>query len=572
MNTQRIKQISALVVLIFSGTSIRGQAVQLRQISQNEHTFYIILLYLLLIMIAFYVVWLRKTLAQRSRSLEILRNYSSMVENMPILYARERLICDTEGRIVDFIYEEVNPIFEAYILSKEEIIGKKYSELNLLVDSKLLNLYNHSLNENKELVFQYFLEKKKKYLTVIIKRSKTKGCVDVFCVDNTELSSTQNTLRSTNHKLATALDIANITPWKWQLNTGVFICDIDRYLYIMKDEVTVDGGQITIPAASYFSRIHQEDRQHVKRTLKRLISGEVQQIREEYKVFPRPDRPDYWEWVEVHAIVDERDDTGKPVSLVGSSMVITQRKTIEERLIHAKVKAEEANKLKSAFLANISHEIRTPLNAIVGFSGLLISDTEACEEDKREYVRIIEKNNNLLLQLISDVLDLSKIEAGTLELVLAPVNIHGLFLELEKVARVRNNNENVVIRYNQQMSDCCIMTDEKHLKQVLVNMINNSMKFTRKGSVEFGYYLQDNGFLYFYVTDTGCGIPKKYVGEVFKRFVKLNNFEQGTGLGLAICQTIIKRMGGEIGVDSQEGAGSTFWFTLPYNKVIDNVS
>lgn len=237
---------------------------------------------------------------------------------------------------------------------------------------------------------------------------------------------------------------------------------------------------------------------------------------------------------------------------------------MEEALVKAKVKAEEANTLKSAFLANISHEIRTPLNAIVGFSDLLASEEGELSEERQEYVRIIENNNVLLLQLISDVLDLSKIEAGTLDFVYTDIDVHGLFVELEDTIRLRNKKPGVRIWYHVQMTECIIHTDRSRLMQVVMNLINNAMKFTEEGSIEFGYYLQEDGFLYFYVTDTGYGIPEEHLNEIFGRFVKLNSFVQGTGLGLPICRTIVEKLGGKIGVVSQLGEGSTFWFTLPY--------
>ena len=168
----------------------------------------------------------------------------------------------------------------------------------------------------------------------------------------------------------------------------------------------------------------------------------------------------HYEWVEVQATVDDRDENGKPKTLVGSSLVITQRKEMEEALIRAKEKAEESNKLKSAFLANMSHEIRTPLNAIVGFSGILASTEEEDEEEKQEYIHIIEDNNNLLLQLISDILDLSKIEAGTLEFVYSNVDVNELFFNLEDSAGMRNKNQNVRIIYNREMPECSISTDK----------------------------------------------------------------------------------------------------------------
>ena len=219
---------------------------------------------------------------------------------------------------------------------------------------------------------------------------------------------------------------------------------------------------------------------------------------------------------------------------------------------------------QSRFLANMSHEIRTPLNAIVGFSGLLVEADGATREERREYKSIIENNNCLLLQLISDVLDLSKIEAGTLEFVYTDVDVHELFLSLEDTFRWKKKDDGVLIRYHCQMPECRMQTDRSRLSQVVINLLNNSVKFTSSGSIEFGYYPQTDGFLYFYVTDTGCGIPESRLEDVFGRFVKLNSFVQGTGLGLSICRTIVEKMGGKIGVDSRVGEGSTFWFTLPY--------
>ena len=537
----------------------------------ERNKYYLALFFSLMALAVIYVIWLRRALHERSRRLEIMRSYSSLVENMPVLYARVELIFDPGARIIDYVYREVNPTFEKYILPKEKILGKKYSELNPDYSPELPDRYSE-LNDNRQITFQYYLEKTKTHLTVISIHSKTKGCVDVFGVDNTELVLTQQMLKSTNHKLSAALDAADMTPWKWDLQTGLLSCNVSHDLYVTEEEVTHDGNLIIVPTSACFAKICDEDRERVRDAFERLANGETQKMREEYRVgrqwLPSPQQN---EWVEVRAAVDERDANGKPLSLIGTSMTVTQRKEMEEALVQAKVKAEEANTLKSSFLANISHEIRTPLNAIVGFSSLLVSAERGISEEKQEYINIIENNNTLLLQLISDVLDLSKIEAGTMESDYAPIDVHGLFIELEDTFRLRNKKSGICICYHRRTTECVVKADRNRLVQVMMNLMNNAVKFTGEGSIEFGFDVREDGFLHFYVTDTGCGIPEERLEEIFGNFVKLNSFVQGTGLGLTICRAIVERMGGKIGAVSRLGQGSTFWFTLPYTASEEKV-
>ena len=234
------------------------------------------------------------------------------------------------------------------------------------------------------------------------------------------------------------------------------------------------------------------------------------------------------------------------------------------RSSEAMEKAEQANQLKSAFLANMSHEIRTPLNAIVGFSSLLPEVDD--REEMREYTDIIETNTNLLLQLINDILDMSKIEAGTFDFCPALIDVNQTMEEIEQSMQLRLKNDAVTFTFCERLPECMLYIDKNRLMQLLSNFIVNAIKFTKSGSIRMGYRMKDINTIYFYVSDTGCGMSPEQCRHVFERFVKYNPFIQGTGLGLSICHMIVEHLKGEIGVNSEEGKGSTFWFTLPYRK------
>ncbi len=240
---------------------------------------------------------------------------------------------------------------------------------------------------------------------------------------------------------------------------------------------------------------------------------------------------------------------------------ITRLKKVQEELEAAKRVAEVAGEQKTAFLANMSHEIRTPLNAIVGFAGLLAN---ASESERNSYVEIIKGNTNMLLQLVNDILDMSKIEAGTLEFIYSDTDVNQIMRELEGIFRLRleEADSSVRIVFEPCLPVCFIHTEKNRVSQVLSNFLSNAFKYTKEGSITLGYKVREDD-IYFYVQDTGAGIPAGKVDKVFERFMKLDAKKQGTGLGLSISRTIIKKLGGEIGVFSEYGKGSTFWFTLP---------
>ena len=255
------------------------------------------------------------------------------------------------------------------------------------------------------------------------------------------------------------------------------------------------------------------------------------------------------------------DELSSPI-IVSIEWDITELEKIKRELQTSKEKAEMSDKLKSAFLANMSHEIRTPLNAIVGFSHL-IAESENTEE-RHTFYEIVEANNERLLQLINEILDLSKIESGIIEFTSAPVNIHSLCKEVYD-AHVFRTPQGVKLIYEPSENGLVIETDKNRVFQVFSNLIGNAFKFTKAGSISYGYKLV-NKQVVFHVTDTGTGIEPEKIERVFERFAKLNNYAQGTGLGLSICKTIVERLGGEISVSSVVGKGTTFTFTLPYES------
>jgi len=277
-------------------------------------------------------------------------------------------------------------------------------------------------------------------------------------------------------------------------------------------------------------------------------------------------------WIRINAQAYKTKGSKRQNKMICHITNITEEKLLEEKLHHAEYetrqseleiqKVREADKLKSAFLANMSHEIRTPLNAIIGFSNILAETDD--KEEKEEFVKIINKNSDLLLHLITDILDFSKIESGVLDYSLSDTSLKDIFHEQFQVHAMKMPEKVSLICDFDALLDIFVHTDPKRVTQVLSNLISNAVKFTEVGSIRFSYRIVEK-YVLVEVIDTGIGISPQHQQAIFDRFVKVNSFKQGTGLGLTICKTIIEALNGTIGVDSRPGEGARFWFTLPYN-------
>ena len=306
------------------------------------------------------------------------------------------------------------------------------------------------------------------------------------------------------------------------------------------------------------SHFHPEDRAVMLDFLAKVIKGESSKLCRDVRI-RRADGN--YTWTRVNVLVRNYRPQDNIIEMLCINFDITQLKETEQMLIKAKDKAEEADRLKSAFLANMSHEIRTPLNAIIGFSSMLEEAED--QEEKHQYITIIEDNNKLLLQLISDILDLSKIEAGTFDIIPEKVNAKQLCSDLFQAMQMKATPQ-VELRLKDDLPELTFTSDKNRLYQVLLNFVTNAFKFTSEGSITIDYQINGNE-VKFSVQDTGMGVEPEKQEAIFTRFVKLNSFIPGTGLGLPICQSIVTQLGGKIGVEALPGKGSCFWLTHPIN-------
>ena len=301
-----------------------------------------------------------------------------------------------------------------------------------------------------------------------------------------------------------------------------------------------------------------ESKERITAGMNQLLEGQIEEFHEQYEMILQQGKVSCWG--EMYATVDQRDINGRPVTIVGTSMNIDRQKDIERALIEARNKAEESDRLKSAFLANISHEIRTPLNAIVGFSDVL--SMAQSEEERTQLVNLIKQNNAQLLRLFDDMVNMSKLDAGDDAVKKEHFDLKTLLTELVDRYQPEYDKKGIVLQTSVQDTDLQLYTDRGRLREILNQYLNNALKFTEKGSVTIGYELRGE-HVRLWVRDTGKGIPAEHCNEhLFERFFKVDEFIAGTGLGLSICRSLAQTLGGTVGVQSKEGAGSLFWVEI----------
>lgn len=326
-----------------------------------------------------------------------------------------------------------------------------------------------------------------------------------------------------------------------------------------RDEMNnyVPDGETSID--TLFDCLVPEDLERVREAMLGLMEGKYEDYHQQYRLQTPQTQNTYWE--ETFATVDKRDMEGKPLSIVGTTMRIDERKAIEQALIEARNQAEESDRLKTAFLANMTHEVRTPLNAIVGFSDIL--PMAQSDEERNELIKLIKQNNAHLLRLFDDMMNMSRLESGNAgSIVKEDFELASLFSELVEKYLAPCMEKNLVLSIEDSASGDMVHTDRGRLREILNQYLNNALKFTSAGSISLGYEKQLST-VRIWVRDTGKGIPAdKCNDHLFERFVKVDDFVAGTGLGLSICRSLAESLDGRVGVDSVFGEGSTFWVEI----------
>ena len=482
----------------------------------------------------------------------------NIYKNLPVgieLYNKDGYLLDLNKKELEMFH----------ITHKEKVIGINIFENPALPEEIKLKIRD---NEEVEFTFQYDFSKIKGYY----ESEKTSGFINLTTRITTLYDHDRqpiNYLLINVDKTENTIAYNKIQEFK---NFFELVGDYDKVGYAHFDALSRNGYALSsgyknvgeeegtpLPEIiGIHSHFHPEDRAVMLDFLAKVVKGESTKLCRDVRI-RRADGS--YTWTRVNVLVRNYRPQDNVIEMLCINFDITQLKETEQMLIKAKEKAEEADRLKSAFLANMSHEIRTPLNAIVGFSSMLEEAED--QEEKHQYITIIEDNNKLLLQLISDILDLSKIEAGTFDIIPERVNAKQLCNDLFQAMQMKTSPQ-VELRLKDNLPELTFTSDKNRLYQVLLNFVTNALKFTSEGNITIDYQIDGNE-VKFSVQDTGMGIEPEKQEAIFTRFVKLNSFIPGTGLGLPICQSIVTQLGGKIGVESEPGRGACFWFTHPIN-------
>ena len=507
-------------------------------------------------------VELRKTQDEAIRERQALDRSEKLFRNIFANIPAGVEIYDTDGFLVDVNNKNIE-IFG--IRDKADVIGINLFENpnlspQLIEQIRDRDIVDFRLDYEFENVEGYYPSGKRNKINLYTKISKlydSKGNFTGYAfinIDNTERMDALNRICDFENFFLLISDYAKVGYAKSNL--------LDRKGYAIKQWYKNMGEDENTPLSDIigvYSKMHPDDRKRILDFLYKARLGEVRDFKGEIRIL-HPWTEAQWNWVRTNVVVNQYQPENGVIELISVNYDITELKETEAKLIDAKEKAETADRLKSAFLANMSHEIRTPLNAIVGFSSLLVQGENP--EEREQYMAIVEENNELLLQLISDILDLSKIEAGTFDFVKQELDVNQLCEDMVRTMKLKAR-PGVEVVFDHRLPECIIVSDRNRLNQVIANFMNNAIKFTSTGSIRLGYGQVETNLLRFYVADTGIGIIQEKQAEIFDRFVKLNSFVHGTGLGLSISKSIVEQLGGTIGVESESGKGACFWFTLP---------
>ena len=354
-------------------------------------------------------------------------------------------------------------------------------------------------------------------------------------------------VRQNNIEYEFVLKAMKIAVWRFDPKTKLLVYENDYR----------EGRDSYVPTSDEdaLTSIAPADAERVSHAFYDIVEVNSDSYHQEYQIINKITGNSYWE--DSYAIVVERDADGKPTKIVGTSQRIDERKHLENSLVAARNKAEESDRLKTAFLANMGHEIRTPLNAICGFADLLPVIDNA--EDRNQMIAEIQSNNRKLLRIIDGLVSMSKIEAGAKSLMMAKVDLNQL---LQQMADTYQPTTNLPIQVQCPLPELKIESDREKVLEILDHLVQNAVKFTTEGEITLSYEVQGNQ-VRVNVADTGKGVAKADQARIFERFVKLDEYIPGTGLGLSVVESLVKNLGGSVGVDSSLGVGSNFWFVLP---------